>query len=282
MTTDVSVLDKWIAAHPYLKEAADFEKIMSSVLDSSMLPDIEAPDWDAYTSELSAGVPLLRNDQLNERVFEQASRFFSLLVSGLANMNCNEVLRSGCAELYEKIQHNPGIALNLVKEAAAGREDGTGIPVSVSSGTIRFLGWRAIERANRSWRSSLENRLLDSDWNRAYCPFCGNPPSMAQLIHTSNGRQKFLSCGCCRTRWKYLRMSCAFCENHDQNRLDILEPENNEDLRLDICRQCNSYIKTYTNEGEEDIMLADWSSLHLDVIASESGLHRRAHSLYEL
>ncbi len=55
-----------------------------------------------------------------------------------------------------------------------------------------------------------------------------------------------------------------------------------ENFRIDVCRECNGYIKTYLSEGDEDILLADWSTLHLDVIASQQGLQRRANSLYEL
>jgi FdhE protein len=153
---------------------------------------------------------------------------------------------------------------------------------TVPSGTIRFLVWRCIERVVRPWRKDLEEWLVSSNWAKMTCPFCGSHPAMAQLVNTSNGRQKYLSCGCCRTRWKYMRLSCPFCGTHEQDCLDILETENNEDLRIDICRQCSSYIKTYTNEGYEDLMLSDWSSLHLDVLASEKRLKRGAQSLYEI
>lgn len=35
-------------------------------------------------------------------------------------------------------------------------------------------------------------------------------------------------------------------------------------------------------EGSEGVLLADWTSLHLDVIARDRGLKRLAASLYEL
>jgi FdhE protein len=53
-------------------------------------------------------------------------------------------------------------------------------------------------------------------------------------------------------------------------------------LRIDHCESCGGYTKTYNGSGNESLLLADWTSLHLDVIALNQGLHRSAASLYEL
>ena len=53
-------------------------------------------------------------------------------------------------------------------------------------------------------------------------------------------------------------------------------------MRIDYCDACSGYLKTYDGEGSESVLLADWTSLHLDVIALERGLVRAAGSLYEL
>jgi FdhE protein len=53
-------------------------------------------------------------------------------------------------------------------------------------------------------------------------------------------------------------------------------------LRIDRCETCDGYIKTCVGQGNETLLLADWSSLHLDLIAQDRGLKRRAASLYEL
>jgi FdhE protein len=105
---------------------------------------------------------------------------------------------------------------------------------------------------------------------------------MAQLRRTGKGRERYLSCGCCGTRWNYQRTGCPFCGNPDQDKLEILELEEEKDFRIDVCHSCNGYLKTYTREGDEDLLLADWSTLHLDVLARQQGLQRRSNSLYEL
>jgi len=48
-----------------------------------------------------------------------------------------------------------------------------------------------------------------------------------------------------------------------------------------IRESCGGYIKTYNGSGNESLLLADWTSLHLDVITRDRGLHRSAASLYE-
>jgi FdhE protein len=105
---------------------------------------------------------------------------------------------------------------------------------------------------------------------------------MARLVGVDPGRRRLLSCGCCGTRWRYRRIGCPFCESADEHRLSALAIEGEKYLRIDYCQSCRAYLKTYSGEGCETFFLADWTSLHLDVIARDRGLKRLANSLYEL
>ena len=105
---------------------------------------------------------------------------------------------------------------------------------------------------------------------------------MAQLVGVDPGRRRLLSCGCCGTRWRYRRIGCPFCESADGHRLSALAIEGEKYLRIDYCQSCRAYLKTYHGEESETFFLADWTSLHLDVIARDRGLKRLANSLYEL
>ena len=105
---------------------------------------------------------------------------------------------------------------------------------------------------------------------------------MAQLIGTDPGRLRLLACGCCSTRWRYRRTGCPFCEPSDDHRLAVVAVDGEGGLRIDYCETCKGYLKTYNGEGSEGVLLGDWTSLHLDVIARERGLKRLAASLYEL
>ena len=104
---------------------------------------------------------------------------------------------------------------------------------------------------------------------------------MGQLIGKDPGRKRLLACGCCGTRWQYKRTQCPFCDN-DVRRSSVLAIEGEAGLRIDHCEACQGYLKTYDGQGDEALLLADWSSLHLDVLATGRGWKRSATSLYEL
>jgi len=114
-----------------------------------------------------------------------------------------------------------------------------------------------------SWRD-------EEQWLRNYCPTCGAGPAMGQLAGTDPGRLRMLSCGRCETRWRYRRTACPFCENVDDHRLAVLAVEGEAGLRIDYCEACRGYLKRYNGEGNERLLLADWTSLHLDVCCLRS------------
>jgi FdhE protein len=104
---------------------------------------------------------------------------------------------------------------------------------------------------------------------------------MAQLVGTEPGRKRLLACGACRSRWQFPRTKCPFCK-HDAQRRSVVIVENEAGLRIDYCASCRGYLKTYDGQGNESLLLGDWSSLHLDLAAQERGLKRRAASLFAL
>src|SRR4029077_13742544 len=100
------------------------------------------------------------------------------------------------------------------------------------------------------------------------------------LVGADPGRQRLLACGCCGTRWQYKRTGCPFCEG-DSQRLSALAVGEEAGLRIDYCESCGGYLKTYDGQGDEALLLSDWTSLHLDLIAHDRGLKRLAASLYD-
>ena len=86
----------------------------------------------------------------------------------------------------------------------------------------------------------------------------------------------------CTTRWRYRRTGCPFCDDQDEHRLSVVAVEGEGGLRIDYCETCSAYLKTYDGEGSESVLLADWTSVHLDLIARDRGLKRLAASLYDL
>lgn len=71
-----------------------------------------------------------------------------------------------------------------------------------------------------------------------------------------------------------------FCQSADDHRLAVVAIEGEAGLRIDYCEACGGYVKTYEGTGSESVLLADWTSFHLDVIASDRRRKRLPASLY--
>jgi len=276
-----SMLDTWLTAHPYLKEVARFQQTVEAVLGNHEAP-LPVLQWDDHVADFSQGMPLLRNRGLAQAVIDQASEPLARLVERMTETDSPDGVRSVCAPLREALLASPGATAGLIEQLISGPGDEGPPETQEMPGTIRYLGWMVLAGVLRPWVTSYERWAADTLWGRAYCPMCGAPPAMAQLARTQKGRERFLSCGCCRCRWSFQRTACPFCGNQDQEKLGVLELSQEEDLRLDICRECNGFLKTYTGEGEETLLLSDWSTIHLDVLAGQEGFQRRARSLYDL
>jgi FdhE protein len=53
-------------------------------------------------------------------------------------------------------------------------------------------------------------------------------------------------------------------------------------LRLDYCERCRGYLKTYDGQGNEDVLLANWTSIHLDILAQDRQLNAFSETVYQL
>ena len=132
----------------------------------------------------------------------------------------------------------------------------------------RKIFWAAVDKLIPD-----ELKLWERDeWSKNYCPICGRRPVMAQLKKFSDGRTRYLLCGGCRALWNWKRLGCPYCGNDNLERIHILELD--KKMRLDICDECNAYLKTYAQEDEENIYLRDWATLHLDLLAEEKSLRK--------
>ena len=90
-----------------------------------------------------------------------------------------------------------------------------------------------------------------------------------------------LPCPSCGVAVEMTINRCPFCES-DTQKLMTLAIEGESGLRVDYCESCQGYLKTYAGQGDEAVLLADWTSLHLDLLARDRGLKRLAASLYDL
>ena len=232
------------------------------------------PSWDDYGGDFREGVPLLRSTNAALEL-EPAGKMVVSLVATLASRHLEGPLEVDAAALDAGLRQEPAAGRRIVDWLLG---DESFAPAS--PGLLRYLGWTVMRRYLAPVAEAFDRWRDDERWLRRYCPMCGSPPAMAQLLGTDPGRRRLLSCGCCGTRWQYKRTGCPFCEG-DSQKLAALAVEGEAGLRIDHCESCGGYLKTYDGQGNETLLLSDWTSLHLDLIAQDRGWKRLAASLYE-
>ena len=140
-----------------------------------------------------------------------------------------------------------------------------------SSGLLRYLGWTAMARFLRPVVTAFDSWRDEERWLRRYCPTCGSLPAMAQLAGVDPARTPPALVRLLRHALAVQAHRMPFCET-DSQRLTSVTIDGEPGLRVDQCESCRGYLKTYVGEGDETLLLSDWSSLHLDLIARDRGL----------
>ena len=234
--------ESWLAQHPYLQPLADLHALVEHAAGEVPIAAVAVPAWEAYEAEYHQGVPLLHS----------------------AAVAIDWDLADAAVEAMEqKVRSSP-------------------LPAAVASqpGLSEVLEWNVVSRMLRDVVPAFSRWRDEERWLRPSCPTCDAAPAMAQLIGSDPGRMRMLWCGRCHTRWRFRRTACPFCEAGDDQRLNAVAVAGEDRLRIDYCEHCSGYLKTYVGEGSEEMWLADWTSLHLDVVARDRGLNRRAESLF--
>jgi FdhE protein len=268
--------DLWLETHPYFRPLADLSAQVDRAAAGINVLDARIPDWEDYRADFLAGVPLLPSTAAAFDL-EPGGRMAGALLERLASGAPSEKLAAETRALDTELRRQPQISRRIADFLLGDETLSPPFP-----GLLRYLAWTATARFLRPVVNAFDGWRDEEQWLRSYCPTCGSLPAMAQLVGVEPGRMRLLSCGCCCTRWRYRRIGCPFCESADDHRLSALAIETEKYLRIDYCQSCRAYLKTYDGEGSETFFLADWTSLHLDVIARDRGLKRLADSLYEL
>jgi len=266
----------WLAMHPYLQRFADFHAQVSAAAAGVPVARSHIPDFANYSDDYMAGIPLLRSSHAAVDL-EPAEALLVSLVESLASQSLPAKLADQCRLLHAELCRETSTS----HRAVAWLLDNEALEPA-NPGLLHYLGWTALARFLSPLRDAFGIWREEEQWLRSYCPTCGTLPAMAQLVGSDPGRLRLLSCGRCGTRWRYRRIGCPFCEGADDHRLSALTIAEEKYFRIDYCNSCLAYLKTYSGEGSEPLFLADWTSLHLDLVARDRGLKRLAYSLYEL
>jgi FdhE protein len=268
--------DLWLEQHSYFRPLADLSAQVDCAAAGIDVLDVRIPDWEDYRADFLAGVPLLPSTAAAVDL-EPAGRMTGALLERLASATLSKRFDEETRALDTELRLEPEVSRRIADFLLGDETITPPFP-----GLLRYLAWTATARFLRPVVNAFDGWRDEERWLRSYCPTCGSLPAMAQLVGVDPGRRRLLSCGCCGTRWRHRRMGCPFCESSNDHRLSALAIEGEKYLRIDYCQSCHAYLKTYDGEGSETFFLADWTSLHLDVIACDRGLKRMANSLYEL
>ena len=268
-------LDAWVDAHAYLRPLGELCARIERAAAGLPVETAALPDWNAHAADFGEGVPLLRSAGAAID-FVPVGKMTQALVERVASDPAEGPIELEAPALADELRAKPD-APRLVADWLLGDD----VLQPSFPGLLRYLGWIAASRYLAPLVAAFARWRDEEKWHRKYCPTCGSAPAMGQLVGVDPGRQRFLCCGGCGDRWRYRRTQCPFCEN-DSQRLSIVAVEGEGGLRIDYCEECKGYLKTYDGQGNEAVLLADWTSLHLDVVAQDRGLRRLAASLYEL
>jgi FdhE protein len=268
--------DFWLVKHPYLQGVADVQALIGAALAEIHIPSACVPSWDDYIGDFHEGIPLLLSPSVAID-FLELEKVLTSLVEALAAKPLPGTLAQDSRTLKAQLESDG----DSPRRALAWLFDNDSF-TPTNPGLLRYLGWAVLASYLRPVVDAFGGWRDEERWLRPYCPTCGALPAMAQLVGIDPGRLRFLSCGCCRSRWRYRRTGCPFCRTEDDHRLAVVSVEGEAGLRIDYCETCKGYVKTYEGQGNESVLLADWTSLHLDIVARDRGLLRCAESLYQL
>ena len=108
------------------------------------------------------------------------------------------------------------------------------------------------------------------------CPLCGRKAQVCFLKKSEEGK-RYLVCSFCYTEWPIKRDLCPNCETAEFEEHFYFFPENEKHVKVDICENCNHYIKTVDERildemGETCCPLVDEiATPHIDIKLSEKG-----------
>lgn len=272
-------IDSLIAKKPEYAEILRFyEKVAGLQARASprfylKLPALEKPVMDIGEKE---GFPLISRDEFIIDVPASASLFEAICD---AAKNVNEKMRASVETLEDAFSVNALRREDILRHHADNAYlDSVTRDFAIDRAILNFLIHMSVYPSLHAGAEMLKDQINLKQWLRGYCPICGSSPGMSQL--TREGQRSYL-CSFCGFEWPGQRLQCPFCENSDHTKLHYFYAEGEEAYRVDLCDNCNQYIKTVDSrriDYEPDRELEDIITIHLDILASEKGYKRPAAS----
>lgn len=105
------------------------------------------------------------------------------------------------------------------------------------------------------------------------CPVCHSIPSLSSI---KENEERVFYCAFCGHKGRWSRIGCPSCLNKRGEEIEIITTEEEKGLRLELCRSCKNYIKTFQRELYSNYSpdLIDILSMPFDMIAQSKGFTR--------
>jgi FdhE protein len=268
------IIDRALEQNPHSSELLKaFEPIIARqrhLVESIVLKKLDYSSIDQ--EKLKAGVPVSQqlslfstDDLIKEIVLSLASAVkegMPVLVEGLDQFS--NLIKKGKVNLNDYFRTYPDCENKLIDQWV--------MKLKIPQASLVFL-------MNLTARVILETRakeikaaLGEFDWEKGYCPICGEFPSIA-LIEEEGGK-RFLHCSSCGQNWRFTRVVCPYCENEAQQGMDYFYVENKTQESAFVCEKCKKYLITLYRAGkifERDMDISAISLMHMDMIMQDKG-----------
>jgi len=177
-------------------------------------------------------------------------------------------------ELPDKLL-KPGARRLLTKKAIKAWFTGKELPATMQDGVSENIMPAIIQATLQPFLTYYSEEFKDSvdeiNWQRGYCPICGDTPDFSYLDKQRIARH--LICSRCDAEWLFKRLECPFCGCQEQSALHYFT-DDKELYRLYTCQHCQKYIKTIDlNKTKENIIfpLERLLTIDMDRQARERG-----------
>lgn len=222
--------------------------------------------------KLKAGVPVIRQLDLilpDDPLKEVALSLASAIKEGMPQLSENI---DKISTLLEEGKINPFDFFKASVEGENNVLDGLSKKLQVSPSNASFL-MNLVSRVILERRAKeITEEIGAFDWEKGYCPICGEFPSIA-LIEEEGGK-RFLHCSSCGQDWRFTRISCPYCEKEERKDMEYFYIENKTQEAAFICDQCKKYLVTLYRAGHlfaRDMDISAISLIHMDIIMQGKG-----------
>ena len=222
--------------------------------------------------KLRAGVPVSRQinlflpeDSLKEITLSMASA----VKEGMPKLSENIDKISG---LIQESKINPADYFKALTDDKNKAADDWIKDLKTSPSNASFLMSLVIRVVLERRAKEITAALGAFDWEKGYCPICGEFPSIA-LIEEEGGK-RFLHCSSCGQDWRFTRVSCPYCEKEELQGMDYFYVENKTQESAFVCDKCKKYLITLYRAGKvfaRDMDVSALSLIHMDMIMQGKG-----------